>query len=211
MLSKRLKGLLKKAADANLDPYLALLDWRNTPSENLKLSPAQLMFGRRTRTLMLSTPTLLKSMQSEETAGRLQRAQEKQSYYYDKQARQRPCLSTGQTVRVKIDDTDWRKAEVEKVLPFRSYVVRTEDGSTYRRNAKHVRFSDEPQCIDTSTEVADLVPIPLSNTATAAMPSAAHAETAVAAAKSLIKRKQQLQQPQITRSGRIIRKPTRYQ
>ena len=56
---KTAKALLKKAADAGTDPYLALLDWRNTPSENLNLSPAQIIFGRRTRTLMPTKNTLL--------------------------------------------------------------------------------------------------------------------------------------------------------
>jgi sRNA-binding protein len=51
----------------------------------------------------------------------------------------------GQTVRVKLDERshDWRKAEVTVVLPYRSYRVQLEDGTTRRRNARHVRFSAE--------------------------------------------------------------------
>ena len=53
------KRLMRKANEAGNDPLLALLDWRNTPSEQLGPSPAQLMFGRRTRTRLPTTDALL--------------------------------------------------------------------------------------------------------------------------------------------------------
>jgi hypothetical protein len=51
--------MIKFQKDAK-DPYLALLDWRNTPSEGLDSSPSQRMFGRRGRTLLPSASRLLK-------------------------------------------------------------------------------------------------------------------------------------------------------
>ena len=56
---KTSKNLIKKAASTNLDFQLALLDWRNTPTEGMKSSPAQRMFGRRTRTLLPTSKELL--------------------------------------------------------------------------------------------------------------------------------------------------------
>ena len=47
---KTVKNLLAKAAKAEQDPYLVLLDWRNTPTETLNSSPVQRLFGRRTKT-----------------------------------------------------------------------------------------------------------------------------------------------------------------
>ena len=47
---KMAKNLMKKAMDSQSDPYLALLAWRNTPSESVNSSPAQRIFGRRTKT-----------------------------------------------------------------------------------------------------------------------------------------------------------------
>ena len=38
---KAAKTLLEKAAKSKQDPYLALLDWRNTPTETLNTSPVQ--------------------------------------------------------------------------------------------------------------------------------------------------------------------------
>lgn len=49
---KTFKALMKKNCDAGNDLYLALLDWRNTPSEDLGSSPAQRLLGRRTTTLL---------------------------------------------------------------------------------------------------------------------------------------------------------------
>ena len=44
---KRAESLLEKATKSKRDPYLSLLDWRNTPTEGLNSSPAhdQWLFG----------------------------------------------------------------------------------------------------------------------------------------------------------------------
>uniref|UniRef100_H3AFM5 Integrase catalytic domain-containing protein n=1 Tax=Latimeria chalumnae TaxID=7897 RepID=H3AFM5_LATCH len=54
-----IKKLFKKAKSDHKDPYLALLDLRNIPLEGLG-SPAQMLMGRRTRTLIPTKPSLLK-------------------------------------------------------------------------------------------------------------------------------------------------------
>ena len=50
---------MTKAQSAKSDPYLALLDFRNTPTEGLNRSPAQLLLGRRTKTLLPISKELL--------------------------------------------------------------------------------------------------------------------------------------------------------
>ena len=47
---KTSKSLLVKARADKRDPLLALLEWRNTPSESMKASPFQLLYGRRRST-----------------------------------------------------------------------------------------------------------------------------------------------------------------
>ena len=42
---------MKKAKADGQDPLLALLDWRNTPTEGITTSLAQRLMGRRTRNL----------------------------------------------------------------------------------------------------------------------------------------------------------------
>ena len=44
------KNPLKKAKKSHNDPYLALLEFRNTPIDDINMSPSQMLMGRRTRT-----------------------------------------------------------------------------------------------------------------------------------------------------------------
>ena len=56
---KIVKSLFRKALKDNKDPWLALLDQCNTPTEFLESSPAQRLMSRRTRTLLPTTSSLL--------------------------------------------------------------------------------------------------------------------------------------------------------
>ena len=82
---KTAKSLLEKAAKAEQDPYLALLDWRNTPTETLISSPVQRLFGRRTKTLLPTSNRLLK-----------------QSLQYNKGAKELEELHPGDTLRLQV-------------------------------------------------------------------------------------------------------------
>lgn len=53
------KNLFKKALRDGRDPWLALLEYRNTPVETIGSSPAQRLMSRRTKTLMPTASTLL--------------------------------------------------------------------------------------------------------------------------------------------------------
>ena len=46
-------------------------------------------------------------------------------------------------MRYRHEEDDWRKGEITKILPFRSYEVLTDDGSRRRRTSRHVRLSRE--------------------------------------------------------------------
>ena len=50
---------MKKALQAGTDPWLAILEFRNTPTEGLKTSPAQRLMNRKTRTLLSTIEQLL--------------------------------------------------------------------------------------------------------------------------------------------------------
>ena len=144
---KTVKCLMSKANKAGTDPFLALLDWRNTPSEQLVQSPAQMLMRRRTRTRLPTADALLTTPTAAAAQTALTKAKRRQGNYYNRGAKQRPALSVVETVCVRFDNKDWRKAEIARVLPHRSYEVRFDDGTTRRQTSRHVRFSAEPPII----------------------------------------------------------------
>ena len=56
---KKAKNLPRKALSARTDPYISILDYRNTATQGMESSPAQHLLNRRTRTLLPTTKTLL--------------------------------------------------------------------------------------------------------------------------------------------------------
>ena len=56
---KTAKSLMAKCAKAGEDPYIGLLNLRNTPHEGVGTSPAQRLLGRRTKTLLPATHATL--------------------------------------------------------------------------------------------------------------------------------------------------------
>ena len=79
------KTLLKKAIHDKKDPYIALLDYRNTPLSECLGSPTQRLMGRRTRTLIPTTDNLLKpkTINPRTVQNELQKRKAIQKYYYD--------------------------------------------------------------------------------------------------------------------------------
>ena len=96
--------------------YLALLEWRNTPSEGLQSPPAQRMFGRRTRTLIPTTSELLKPKIVDDVSGKLFKRKQLQAKYYNISAKELLPLNNGEVVCVKPTDKSgrWYKVRVEK-------------------------------------------------------------------------------------------------
>ena len=208
---KTAKRLMVKASESGGDPLLSLLDWRNTPSEHLGATPTQLMFGRRTRTRLPTTDASLSSPNAAAAQTALTAAKERQASYYNHNAKERPALSVGQTVRIRYDEGDWRKAEVANVLPHRSYEVRLEDGTTRRRTSRHVRFSSEPPVVYRHSDPEEEATVtPPSGTASAAMPKGQRPHARQAATPSDRQLVLNQNPVTVTRSGRIVKPPSRF-
>lgn len=84
---KAAKNILHKTEKAAEDPHLAILTLRNTPQHGIDLSPAQMLLGHRTRTLMPTCSSLRKPRIDEDTWTRLKLNKERQKYYYNRTAR----------------------------------------------------------------------------------------------------------------------------
>ena len=140
---KTAKRLLQKAAVAGTDFQMALLDYRNTPSQGMDLSPQQRFMNRRSRTNLLEPCIAPREAQQ----SKLVKKQKTQAKYYNRAAKDLSQLCTGDVVRIKptcLGQHEWRKAIVRSYHNDKSYLVETEDGGTYRRNRVHLRKSQEP-------------------------------------------------------------------
>lgn len=78
---KTAKRLMLKAAAAREDPYLAMLDHRNTPSQGLNTSPAERLLSRRTKTFLPTKDTLLEPEVKNNEQGLRQNRQRQEKYY----------------------------------------------------------------------------------------------------------------------------------
>ena len=163
------KMLMQKAKAAGQDPYLAILDHRNTPTQGLNTSPAQRLLSRRTRTLLPTRDSLLKPEVRDITQQLIDR-QEKQAKYYNRTAKDMDMLKQGERVRVQPFEphTTWRKATVVQPVDHRSYTVQLDNGGVLRRNRRHLRrdqgtvpsVTARTETVDTHT-TPDIVPTPV--------------------------------------------------
>ena len=124
------KAMLVKALHDGKDPYLAILEQRNTPVDNFKL-PAQLSMGRRLRSILPCTTRQLlpETPNHDDVHARLRRKQTAQKVLYDRTAKELEPLVPGNTVRIKQDPRGWKPAIVTKLADAPcSYIVQTQDG-----------------------------------------------------------------------------------
>ena len=137
------------------DPYLALLNYRATPLPWCKLSPAELLMGRRLRTcLPLVKEQLLPKWPY---LGRFRelnlRYKEKQKREFDKRHRTKDMAVIPDNTKVWISsDGEQTKGTVASSANSpRSYLVDTQSG-TIRRNRHHLKVDPSPVDNNTSSE-----------------------------------------------------------
>ena len=85
---------LRKSIKAGKDPYLAILDHRNTPTQGMVSSPSQHLMSRRTKTLLPTTQCLLlpKATSPEHVKENLRHCQQSQAKYYNRSAKDYPAF-----------------------------------------------------------------------------------------------------------------------
>jgi hypothetical protein len=142
------KNLFKKALETHDDIYLALLNLRNTPRDPVLGSPAQRCMGRRTRTKLPVSDTLLQPaiLSPNNVQKALQESRDKSKVYYDKQVKPLPPLQQNDTIRIR-DDKQWVPGQLVSTADKpRSYRVRTTAGNVVTRNRKHLLRTRETDC-----------------------------------------------------------------
>ncbi|UYV74296.1 K02A2.6-like [Cordylochernes scorpioides] len=146
---KIVKNLMKK----NKDPVLALMEYRATPLAN-GLSPAELLFGRKIRTMVPCTSSSLtpKTVDQSKLRGEEEQRKMAQKTAFDRRhaATKKAELIAGEKVWVK-DLRAWGSV-LEKASALRSYIVETPIG-TYRRNS--LLLASSQQQVDPSETSPD--------------------------------------------------------
>ncbi|UYV67206.1 K02A2.6-like [Cordylochernes scorpioides] len=141
---KIVKNLMRK----NKDPVLALMEYRATPLAN-GLSPAELLFGRKIRTVVPCTSSSLtpKTVNQSKLRGEEEHRKMAQKTAFDRRhaATKKAELIAGEKVWVK-DLRAWGSV-IEKASAPRSYIVETPVG-TYRRNS--LLLASSQQQVDSS-------------------------------------------------------------
>ena len=216
---KTCKQIMRKSKDACSDPYLAILDHRNTPSHGFLSIPAQRLMRRRTKTLLPTVSVLLRPevVDARHTDRDMRRSQNQQATYYNKRASDRQVLEEGDTVRLqpfRLGRKDWSRGTVVKRLDERSYVVDTPT-SVLRRNRQHLRKTHEryehqraavtpgPQILPSAREVTPAIYRP-------AQPASHNDRPGSPMRQPSAMTQWPVRSDATTRSGRAIRLPARY-
>ena len=152
------KRMLRKTTKSGEDQYLALLNIRNVPTQGVDSSPAQRLMGRRTRTLLPTTQSLLEPRNpvNRHESEQLLLNQMRQAKYYNRSAHGLPVLGAGDTVRMKpfvLGQKSWNNAEVTRRLDERSYEIQSA-GTTFRRNRQHLVKTAKPSVQQNTTDPA---------------------------------------------------------
>ena len=128
---KTVKRLFTKCKNSGQSEFLALLDWRNTPTEGV----GTMIMGRRCKTLLLIASTLLQPRYStnEESRAFIGK-KERQRFYYNKHTKPPQPILQGETVRMKLPGQKaWSAGTCLGPVGPSSYDIRI-NGSIYRRN-----------------------------------------------------------------------------
>ena len=137
-----IKNIMTRSKADGRKPLFAILEYRNTPVDNLA-SPAQLLMGRRLQSILPSAPRHLEpaTVDPATVIARRKQLQAKQKQYYDRSARPQEALTSG-------DKVYFQPSKGEKWIPAcvtakagtpRSYILKTDNGQTYRRNRRFIK------------------------------------------------------------------------
>ena len=136
------KSLLRKSQASALNPYVALLDQRNTPKVGMTTSPSQRLLNRRKRTEIPMQGTPLAPNIAENVLEEKANKTKKSEIYYDRNAKDLSELKPGDAIRVKpeglVKGQEWKKGSVINSHRYPSYAAEV-DGKVLRRNRVNLK------------------------------------------------------------------------
>ena len=146
------KRLFTKCRAADVSEFQALLDWRNTLSEDMDTSPARLT-GRRCKTLVQTSGNLLMPESSlDNDAAKLCARKDRQRRYFSRDKRILCPVKAGEIIRVLSPTKTGKPAKCLPEVAPRSYEVLVV-GGVHRPNRKDIWRTAEPPNTRASEEV----------------------------------------------------------
>ena len=124
---KTVKRLFSKCRESGQSEFLALLDWRNTPTEGVGTSPAQRFLGRRCRTFLPITGELLQPdyPTEEDRQAIINKQKQRQQYYYDRHVKKQKPIAAGEAIRMRLPgQKTWSRGVCAGLVGPRSYRVK---------------------------------------------------------------------------------------
>ena len=140
---KTVKRLFKKAQS---DPWMALLEYRNTPIEGMGgYAPSEILNGRLLRAKLPAREELLQTHSIPKLQMNIISRQQRQKLFYDERAGKDQIFQprTGEKVRFR-NQGKWELGRVvEQSENPRAVVVQSQSGRMFKRNRRHVFVSGE--------------------------------------------------------------------
>ena len=134
---KIMKSLLIKTYKDGGDPYEAILEQRNTPRQDTALSPAEMMFNRKTRSFL---PSLSSKPKNTLVKGKRDARKRSVKTYHDRKSRKLSVIEIGQSVFYRhTEGQNWKWGKVTGILGPYTYQEEGADDGKYRRNRVHLR------------------------------------------------------------------------
>ena len=151
---KQVKSILRKCEAEDSDPHLAVLEFLNTPSKQIQLSPAQRFFDRELRSIHPVAKSLLLPKNSEHIQRMIKQSKDRQRVAYNKGAKKLCDINIGQQIMIEPYGTHktWQPGEVINKHSYRKYILRTSNGTVITRNRIHIRPRYGRLLDDTDTE-----------------------------------------------------------
>ena len=136
---KVVKRLFTKCREAGQSEYLALLDWRNTPTEGIRTSPAQRFLGRRCKTrLPVAASLLTPQYPTKEDSQAILSQKQRQQHYYNRHVKELQPIAPGETIRMRLPgQLMWSSGVCTDRLGPRSYRLNVGE-RTYVRNRRQL-------------------------------------------------------------------------
>lgn len=132
------KKLLSKAFSSGQDPYLAILEYQNTPVDEFATAGQLLSRNLRSTIPALRTHFKPKEVDARDFPLNREMVKQQQTMFHDKHGSSLPLLKEQEHVRIR-DGKCWKPATViKKVSGPRSYIWLNSEGRKYRRNRAYV-------------------------------------------------------------------------